>query len=80
MTAPHGFAFVGRATDTIRRLQAQRDELRAVLAPLLENPLATGDGSSGVCFFCLNTILTGSGHALACPVLRRSELLGYGPE
>lgn len=59
------------------RLEAQRDELRAVLAPLLDKPFEYIDTEA--CLFC-NGDRHGEGygpvHDEGCPVLRKDELLG----
>jgi len=58
------------------------DELRAVLAPLLDDPNAprSGDGEYdfGCCVFCHCEVpgTVPGEHAPDCPVLRKDELLG----
>lgn len=52
-------------------LTAERDELRAILAPLLDD---TGE-IGAPCFFCRIIIETGP-HDPDCPVLARERLLG----
>jgi hypothetical protein len=46
-------------------------KLRAVLAPLLENPF--DEGMNYFCRFC--DMRQGEGHTPECPVLRKDELL-----
>lgn len=55
-----------------RELEAERDELRAILAPLLEKPWERFGGGRYACRFCH----TGSSHTPNCPVLRLGALLG----
>lgn len=65
------------------RLIAQRDELRAVLAPLLDNPwrLEPEDCSFWICTFCRADAAADERddprtHNDSCPVPRKDELLG----
>lgn len=57
-------------------LNRQIATLRAVLAPLLDNPVDLQEGRE--CLFCGQRAyrLESAGHADHCPVLRRNELLG----
>lgn len=60
-------------------LQATIDELRAVLAPLLDQPWAYGPqgGDAGqCCAWCLRFADEEGPHAPNCPVLRKDALLG----
>jgi hypothetical protein len=53
----------------------QRDELRAILAPLLDHPLVYVERlRAWRCQFC--AAVEGSPHTGECPVLRRDTLLG----
>lgn len=57
-------------------------ELRAILAPLLENPWRDGgdigDGDQATdCLFCGPQSRIGGTHAPDCPVLRKDALLGH---
>ena len=59
-----------------RTIRTQRDELRAILAPLLEDPwrdvIVGDDEGRSECVFC------GAGtHEADCPVLRKDALLGH---
>lgn len=59
--------------DTLVLLRAldERDEVRDVLAPLLNDPRSS---DCACCVFCQT--VPGSDHDADCPVLRRDELLG----
>ena len=58
-------------------LQAQRDELRAILAPLLDDPFH----GSTPCVFCGHRwrFNESVNHMIDCPVLQRDRLLGRTP-
>jgi len=58
----------------------QRDALRAILAPLLEDP-RTSDDANAWCIFCDETAFLGHDlvHHVDCPVLVRDRLLGREP-
>lgn len=59
-----------RLTDECDEAIRQRDELRAVLAPLLTS-------RRDDCLFCgVKTLVGGRMHRSDCPVLRRDALLG----
>lgn len=53
----------------------ERDELRAILAPLLGDPCRSAGGDRVCCVFC-HKYSWGDGHEPACPVLRPDTLLG----
>jgi hypothetical protein len=67
---------VARALDgRAAAVAGQRDELRAILAPLLDHPLVYVERLRGWrCQFC--AAVEGTPHAGECPVLRRDVLLG----
>lgn len=57
----------------LAKLADQRDELRAVLAPLLANPFV----AHAQCYFC--GCFETEAHGPACPLWRRDQLLGRSP-
>jgi hypothetical protein len=61
--------------DEVRRLQAERDELRAVLAPLLDDPWREAEDGFYDCTFCRPNGRTYD-HKPGCPVLACDRLLG----
>lgn len=64
------------AQDVQDRTQ-ERDELRAILAPLLDGPeveIGAYGGGTITCVFC--DAATVHGHKPGCPVLRKDQLLG----
>lgn len=76
-----------QAQDAMKRMDAHIGELRAVLAPLLDNPLLEDANAPGAvtCVVCrryTNYYAEGDWrpraplHEDGCPVLRRDELLG----
>jgi hypothetical protein len=56
----------------------ERDELRAILAPLLDDPLRHVDGVGWACRFCGEATASDRDlvHGPDCPVPRRDALLG----
>jgi hypothetical protein len=63
-----------RRDERLRRLEAERDELRAILAPLLDHPYLHIARLGWCCTFC--AAREGTPHEGHCPVLRRDALLG----
>jgi hypothetical protein len=70
---------VAKQSIRIRDLKGQRSELRAVLAPLLDEPYVKAGpcpGGDNLCAFCGMEWREWHPHATDCPVRRRAELLG----
>lgn len=57
-----------------RAVVAERDELRAVLRPILDSPWITGHDGGALCRVCGQD--AERGHEDGCPVLDRARLLG----
>ena len=74
-------ATILRAVAVIEHDQHRIDELRAILAPLLDDPLYVQMDGTLACPLChwsapANTKDWDFPHAATCPVRRRDELLG----
>lgn len=73
--------FIANAREDVPALIDAVAELRAVLAPLLDEPIIDVAGEFEVCRFCgegdSNAFGRTSAHAPECPVLRANELLGH---
>lgn len=78
---------LGDIRERLAAAQAERDAARAVLAPLLDDPVCEVDGGAEVCVFCEDS----NGHSPPpdyvyqpkplthepdCPVLRKDDILG----
>jgi hypothetical protein len=65
---------IGKTLDVIQERTRERDELRAILAPLLDHPYQHIARLGWCCTFCAQ--LEGRPHADTCAVRRRDILLG----
>lgn len=63
-------------TAAFELMGGQRDVLRAILAPLLDEPFVPGPNGSDMGLDCLFCRVDEPSHEPNCPVLRRDELLG----
>ena len=65
----------------VKDAERERDELRAILQPLLDQPIRfVGEPASNECIFCeADSAWHDPHHRPSCPVLRRDQILGRTP-